>query len=65
MKAKRKFSYVYEIIVSFFVKAIIQAQNMGIAEADPTNDLEGWDTAAKLLIIMHSMGIHKGLGDVK
>lgn len=45
--------------------AIVQAQAKGIAEADPANDLEGFDTAAKLLIIMHTIGIHKRLEDVK
>lgn len=32
-------------------KALSEAQAMGYAEADPTNDLEGLDTAAKIVII--------------
>lgn len=34
-----------------FNQALICAQAGGFAEADPRNDTEGWDTAAKLLII--------------
>src|SRR5947199_839155 len=32
-------------------KALFEAQTRGYAEADPTNDLEGLDTAAKVVII--------------
>ncbi len=34
-----------------FQKALKNAQNLGYAEADPTMDIEGLDTAAKLVII--------------
>lgn len=34
-------------------EALRQAQASGFAEADPRNDIEGWDTACKLLIIAH------------
>ncbi len=32
-------------------EALAKAQQLGIAEADPSFDLDGWDTAAKLVII--------------
>lgn len=31
--------------------ALVQAQENGFAEPDPRNDVEGWDTACKLLIL--------------
>ena len=34
-----------------FQKALTEAQKNGYAEADPTNDIEGFDTAAKIVII--------------
>ena len=34
-----------------FDAALAEAQANGIAEADPRNDIEGWDTACKLLLI--------------
>lgn len=34
-----------------FEEALAEAQAGGFAEADPRNDTEGWDTAAKLLLI--------------
>ncbi|MFC3061393.1 homoserine dehydrogenase [Paenirhodobacter populi] len=34
-----------------FDAALHEAQQGGFAEADPSNDTEGWDTASKLLII--------------
>jgi len=45
--------------------ALAEAQQRGIAEADPALDVEGWDTANKLVIIANSfLGIHVGLNDV-
>jgi len=35
--------------------ALSEAQTRGIAEADPTLDVEGWDTANKLLIIANTI----------
>lgn len=35
----------------FYKDALQEAQKAGIAEADPTLDTEGWDTATKLLIL--------------
>lgn len=34
-----------------YTKALAKAQELGIAETDPTLDVEGWDTATKLLIL--------------
>jgi homoserine dehydrogenase len=34
-----------------YAQALAEAQSRGIAEPDPTMDVDGWDTAAKLLII--------------
>lgn len=34
-----------------FDEALARAQAGGFAEADPRNDIEGWDTASKLLIL--------------
>jgi homoserine dehydrogenase len=48
-----------------YVKALKQAQLDGIAEADPSLDVEGWDTANKLVIIANSiLGIPAKLADV-
>lgn len=38
-----------------YEEALRQAQLDGIAEADPTLDVEGWDTANKLVIIANSI----------
>jgi homoserine dehydrogenase len=34
-----------------FQSALKEAQSLGLAEADPTNDVEGWDVAYKLSIL--------------
>ncbi|NLX09058.1 MAG: homoserine dehydrogenase [Chloroflexi bacterium] len=34
-----------------FEAAVKQTQDMGIAEADPTNDLEGWDATVKTVVL--------------
>ncbi len=34
-----------------FAEALAEAQAAGFAESDPRNDVEGWDTACKLLIL--------------
>jgi homoserine dehydrogenase len=47
-------------------KALKQAQIDGIAEADPSLDVEGWDTANKLVIIANSvLGMPATLHDVQ
>lgn len=38
-----------------YAQALVEAQSRGIAEPDPTMDVDGWDTAAKLLIISNSV----------
>ncbi len=38
-----------------FADALAEAQHRGIAEADPSLDIDGWDTAAKLLILVQSV----------
>lgn len=49
-----------------FADALAEAQRRGIAEADPSLDVEGWDTANKLVIIANSiLGIHATLHDVQ
>lgn len=45
--------------------ALAEAQQRGIAEADPSLDVEGWDTANKLVIIANSfLGVEITLADV-
>jgi len=34
-----------------FAEALAEAQDAGFAESDPRNDIEGWDTACKLLLL--------------
>ncbi len=49
-----------------YAKALKQAQLDGIAEADPSLDVEGWDTANKLVIIANSiLGVPATLNDVR
>jgi homoserine dehydrogenase len=48
-----------------FAPALAEAQRRGIAEADPRLDLEGWDAAAKLVIIANAvLGFPARLEDV-
>jgi len=48
-----------------FQDALAQAQADGIAEPDPSLDIEGWDTASKILILAKSlMGADARLDDV-
>jgi homoserine dehydrogenase len=48
-----------------FETALAQAQAQGIAEPDPSLDLEGWDTACKILILASAhMGASSTLGEV-
>jgi homoserine dehydrogenase len=49
-----------------FAEALAEAQRRGIAETDPSLDVEGWDTANKLVIIANSLlGINATLADVR
>jgi homoserine dehydrogenase len=43
-----------------YADALAKAQQDGFAESDPRNDTEGWDTAAKLLILAN-FGLDAGL----
>jgi homoserine dehydrogenase len=48
-----------------FGEALEEAQRRGIAEADPSLDVDGWDTANKLVIIANSfLGVSVTLGEV-
>lgn len=49
-----------------YAEALTEAQRRGIAEADPSLDVDGWDTANKLVIIANSiLGLSVGLDDVR
>lgn len=49
-----------------YSEALAEAQRRGLAETDPSLDVEGWDTANKLVIIANSfLGIHATLADVE
>lgn len=49
-----------------YPEALRKAQNEGIAETDPSMDVEGWDTAIKLIIIGNAlMGTNLKLRDAK
>jgi homoserine dehydrogenase len=39
-----------------FDSALKEAQELGYAEADPTNDVDGFDTASKIIIISNLLG---------
>ena len=46
-------------------EALAEAQRLGIAERDPSNDLEGWDAALKATIVANVvMGLDVKVGDV-
>ena len=48
-----------------FDEALAEAQRRGIAEADPSLDVDGWDTANKLIIIANSvLNLNIGLDHV-
>jgi homoserine dehydrogenase len=48
-----------------YVDALAEAQRRGIAERDPRLDVEGWDTACKLVILANSvLRIDAALADV-
>ena len=48
-----------------YADALAEAQRRGIAETDPTLDVEGWDTANKLVIVAnHVLGSDVALADV-
>ncbi|MDD8025010.1 MAG: homoserine dehydrogenase [Acidobacteriota bacterium] len=48
-----------------FADALIEAQAKGIAELDPSMDIDGWDTACKLLLISNAAaGTNLTLADI-
>lgn len=48
-----------------FEEALVEAQEAGVAEADPSLDIDGWDAANKLVIVANSvLGMPATLGDV-
>ena len=48
-----------------YEEALKEAQSLGIAEANPSKDVEGWDTAIKLLIMARIiMGVDLQLKDI-
>jgi homoserine dehydrogenase len=50
----------------FFVAAVAEAQRLGLAESDPSGDVEGWDSAIKVAILVTVlMGVPTGLGQVQ
>ncbi|MBF0120486.1 MAG: homoserine dehydrogenase [Desulfobacterales bacterium] len=50
---------------SLFQEALLEAQKKGFAEADPTLDIEGFDTAHKLSILMSlAYGININFNDI-
>ncbi len=51
---------------SNFSEALLEAQDKGIAETDPSQDVEGWDTAYKVLLLTNAIfSTTKSLSDVK
>ncbi|MFN8497051.1 MAG: homoserine dehydrogenase [Anaerolineae bacterium] len=49
-----------------FQDALAEAQRVGVAETDPSLDIEGWDTANKLVILANSvLGVPATLDDVQ
>jgi homoserine dehydrogenase len=49
-----------------YTDALAEAQQRGLAETDPRLDVEGWDTANKLVIVANSfLGIEATLADVE
>jgi homoserine dehydrogenase len=49
-----------------YADALAEAQRLGYAEADPTGDVEGYDAAAKALILANVlMDARLGLGDIE
>ena len=48
-----------------YEEALAEAQRRGLAEADPSLDVDGWDAANKLVIIANAvLGLNVGLDDV-
>ncbi|MBD3389217.1 MAG: homoserine dehydrogenase [Candidatus Altiarchaeales archaeon] len=48
-----------------FKAALLEAQTLGLAETDPTYDIEGIDSAAKVVILANSLGMDVKFKDLK
>jgi homoserine dehydrogenase len=49
-----------------YEEGLKEAQDMGIAEADPSHDVEGWDTASKILLLANAcLGCDFRLDDIR
>ncbi|HET9741413.1 MAG TPA: homoserine dehydrogenase [Terriglobales bacterium] len=48
-----------------FEQAVASAQAAGLAEADPSSDLDGSDVACKLVLIARACGVEISLGEVR
>ncbi|MCL4333161.1 MAG: homoserine dehydrogenase [Candidatus Thermoplasmatota archaeon] len=48
-----------------FSTALKEAQALGYAEADPTNDVDGFDTASKITIVSHILGWNHEFKDLE
>lgn len=48
-----------------FKEALLQAQQLGFAEADPTLDVDGWDAVNKwVILLLHAYGIVSNVAEV-
>ncbi len=48
-----------------FKQALLQAQQLGFAEADPTLDIDGWDAVNKwVILLLHAYGIVSGTSEI-
>lgn len=48
-----------------FKEALLQAQQLGFAEADPTLDVDGWDAVNKwVILLLHAYGIVSSVDEV-
>lgn len=48
-----------------FKQALLQAQQLGFAEADPTLDVDGWDAVNKwVILLLHAYGIVSSVDEV-
>ncbi len=48
-----------------FEKAIEEVKRLGLVEPDPKIDIEGFDAAAKIVILLNTLGIKSSINDVK
>jgi homoserine dehydrogenase len=48
-----------------FESALKEAQQLGYAEADPTNDVDGFDAASKIIIVSNLLGWNHKFSDIE